>query len=80
MPRHVETSTATATALLPALGYDGAKRLLEAAERSGRGLRETALSEGLLTAGEFDALTSPEAVCRLGSPVVRTPAGAERSR
>jgi len=66
--RHVDSSTATATALLPALGYGGAARLLDAAARSGRGLRETAAAEGLLTGEEFDALTSPEAVCRLGSP------------
>ncbi|HYN42585.1 MAG TPA: lyase family protein, partial [Thermoanaerobaculia bacterium] len=68
--RHVNSSTATATALLPALGYDGAKRLLDAAALSGRGLRETAIAEGLLSGEEFDALTSPEAVCRLGSPDV----------
>jgi aspartate ammonia-lyase len=67
--RHVDSSTATATALLPALGYGGAARLLEAAALTGRGLRETAIGEGLLTAVDFDALTSPEAVCRLGSPV-----------
>ena len=66
--RHVDSSTATATALVPALGYDGARRLLDVAARSGRGLRETAIAEGLLSAGEIDALTSPEAVCRLGSP------------
>ncbi len=68
--RHVDSSTATATALLPALGYDGAKRLLDVAALSGRGLRETAIAEGLLSAEDFEALTSAEAVCRLGSPDV----------
>ena len=67
--RHVDASTATATALLPALGYGGASKLLDAATRTGRGLRETAVAEGLLTEEVFDRLTSPEAVCRLGSPV-----------
>lgn len=76
--QHVDASTATATALVPALGYDGASRLLAAAARTGRGLRETAVAEGLLTAAEFDALTSPEAVCRLGSPVAAP--GRERAK
>jgi aspartate ammonia-lyase len=66
--RHVESSTAAATALLPALGYEGALRLLERARERGLGLRETAIAEGLLTAEQFDDLISPEAVCRLGSP------------
>jgi aspartate ammonia-lyase len=66
--RNVDSSTATATALLPALGYGGAGRLLEAAARTGRGLRETAVAEGFLSGAQFDALTSPEAVCRLGAP------------
>ena len=48
---------------------EGASRLLAAAARTGLGLRETAVAEGLLSAEEFDALTSPEAVCRLGAPV-----------
>ena len=65
--RHVEASTATATALVSRLGYAGAGRLLEASRRSGRDVKSTAIAERLLTAGEFDELTSPEAVCRLGS-------------
>jgi aspartate ammonia-lyase len=65
--RHVATSTATATALAAKLGYATAARLLESSRRSGRGLKETSVAEGLLTAEEFEALTSAEAVCRLGS-------------
>ena len=64
----VENATASATALLPLLGYDGASRLVERARASGRGLKETAVAERFLTAEQFDALTSAEAVCRLGSP------------
>jgi aspartate ammonia-lyase len=65
---HVESSTATLTALVPALGYDGAARLGGMARASGRSLRDEAVASGLLTAERFDALTSAEAVCRLGSP------------
>jgi aspartate ammonia-lyase len=66
----VETSTATATALVPALGYSAAARLAAEAAASGRGIRELAVVGGLLDAAAFDALISPEAVCRLGSPDV----------
>jgi aspartate ammonia-lyase len=65
---HVESSTAAATALVPVLGYQGACRLVERALSAGKTIRETALAEGLLSAEQFDELTSPEAVCRLGSP------------
>jgi len=66
--RHVEGSTATATALVGALGYERASAIAAEAARSGRSVREAALASGTLTAETFDALTSPEAVCRLGSP------------
>ncbi len=66
----VETSTATATALVPALGYSAAARLAAEAAASGRGIRELAVVGGLRDAAAFDALISPEAVCRLGSPDV----------
>ena len=64
---HVENSTATATALVPAIGYEGACRLVKLAAESGGSIRETAIREGMLTAEKFDELVSPEAVCRLGS-------------
>jgi aspartate ammonia-lyase len=64
---HVENSTATVTALLPLIGYEAACRLIMTAEATRRSIKETALTEGLLTAEEFDELVSPEAVCRLGS-------------
>ena len=62
----VENATATATALLPLLGYERASALVEEAERTGRGLKEVALSSGGLTEAQFDELTSAEAVGRLG--------------
>jgi aspartate ammonia-lyase len=66
--RHVENATASATALLPLIGYERASALVEKARAGGRGLKETAVSEGFVTAAEFEACTSPEAVCRLGFP------------
>jgi len=65
---HVEGSTAIATALLPALGYEGACRVVKLAQEQGKSIREIVLSEGLLTAAQFDELISAEAVCRLGMP------------
>jgi aspartate ammonia-lyase len=65
--QHVESSTATATALVPAIGYEAACRLVESARRTGRTLKAAALDDGLLTAAQFDQLVGPEAVCRLGS-------------
>ncbi len=65
---HVDGSTAVATALLPALGYEGAAQLVHLAQQTGRTIRETALAEGLLTADQYAELTSPEAVTRLGTP------------
>ena len=65
---HLENSTAAATALLPAIGYERAGEAARLARDSGRCLRDTLISLGWLTGVEFDVLTSAEAVCRLGSP------------
>jgi aspartate ammonia-lyase len=64
--RDVESATASATALVPLIGYESANDLVLEAARDGRGLREVAVASGLVTARQFDELTSPEAVCRLG--------------
>jgi len=66
--KHVESSTATATALLPVIGYEGACRLVKLAAETGKTIKQLAIDEGMLTAEQFDELVSPEAVCRLGSP------------
>ncbi|MEI6986790.1 MAG: aspartate ammonia-lyase [Rhodospirillaceae bacterium] len=68
--RSVEGATASATALLPALGYETAGRIAAESASSGRSIRDIVTSRGLLDAAAFDALISPEAVCRLGSPEV----------
>ena len=66
--RQVENSTAAATALVPAFGYDRASEAARLARQNGATIRETVVTLGWLTCGEFDVLISPEAVCRLGLP------------
>ncbi|MBI5119153.1 aspartate ammonia-lyase [Candidatus Poribacteria bacterium] len=65
---HMENSTATATALLPLLGYEVASELVTLAGKMGKSIKDVAVSGGILTAEQFDELVNPEAVCRLGSP------------
>jgi len=69
---HVESSTATVTALLPELGYEKAGAVAERAQSTGRSVRRIVLEEGLLSEARFEELVSPEAVCRLGSPPMPT--------
>ena len=66
--RHIETSTATATALLQVLGYEGACKVAQRSKETGRTIREIITAEGLLAPEVFDELISPEAVTRLGVP------------
>ena len=65
---HVAASTAAATALVPLLGYEGAAKVARRAAETGVAVREAAIALGAVTAEQFDELTSPEAVCRLGAP------------
>lgn len=65
--QQVESSTATATALVSALGYEGAARAAHGARAEGKSLRQYVVGEKLLSEVEYAQLTSPEAVCRLGS-------------
>jgi aspartate ammonia-lyase len=64
---HVESSTATVTALLPALGYEVAGRLAREAADTGKTIRHLVTEQGLMSAEAFEQCISPEAVCRLGS-------------
>jgi aspartate ammonia-lyase len=69
---HVHNSTATLTALVERIGYDKAEHLAERLQQT-RGdttqtLRKFVTEQGWLTAAEFEELTSPERVTRLGSP------------
>jgi len=60
----VENATAAATALLPLLGYERTCELVSRLD--GRTLKEAGIQDGYFTAEQFNALTSPEAVGRLG--------------
>jgi hypothetical protein len=66
--QHVDTSTATLTALVAQIGYQPATELAAAAEREHKTIRALVLERGLLTADAFDRLIAPEAVLRLGLP------------
>lgn len=66
--RHVETSSAVATALLPALGYETATEVARKAAEMGRTVRDVAVNDGYVDEKTFDEMISPEAVCRLGMP------------
>lgn len=65
--QQVENSTAAATALLPALGYSRVCEAARLAQASGQTIRQIVLTQGWLSAAQFEELISPEAVCRLGS-------------
>ncbi len=57
--QNVENSLMLVTALNPHLGYDKASRIAKEAHRTGGTLRQAAVSLGLLTAEQFDALVVP---------------------
>jgi aspartate ammonia-lyase len=65
---HVHASSAAATALVPAVGYEAASEVARAAAAGGLTIRDAALAAGLVTAEQYDELLSAEAVCRLGMP------------
>jgi len=74
---HVESSTATVTALVGVLGYQNACALAQRAARTGETIGAIVTGDGLLTAEQFQALTAPEAVCQLGSRGQPVPASAD---
>jgi aspartate ammonia-lyase len=65
--RAVHGSTAVLTALVDRIGYERCTEIALAARREDKPIRQAVLEKGLLTAAEFDELTSPESVMRLGS-------------
>ncbi len=68
--RNVHNATALLTALIDKIGYDAAEQVAEEAAAGpcqDQDIRQLVISRGLLTAAEFDELTSPERVTRLGS-------------
>jgi aspartate ammonia-lyase len=65
----VENATATVTALLEKLGYDRCAQIAKLSQTSGKTIRQIVLEQNLMTEADFDALISPEAVCRLGHKI-----------
>jgi len=65
---HVDGSTATATALIPVLGYEKACQCAVQAQSDKKTIRQIVLEQGLLSQEQFDELIRPETVCRLGMP------------
>ena len=63
---HVHDSTAVATALVSTIGHERMCQVVKKAKDTNRTVKEVVLIEGLLSSQQFDELTSPEAVCRLG--------------
>ncbi len=64
--KNVENATATATALIPRIGYDNASRIAAMALNEKISVKEAALRLNLLSEADFEELISPEAVCKLG--------------
>ena len=58
----LQRSLMLVTALAPKIGYDNAAKIAKSAHLHGTSLREEALSSGLVSAAEFDALVRPEAM------------------
>jgi fumarate hydratase class II len=57
---HLDASLMLVTALTPRVGYDKAAAVAEKAHREGTTLRQAALSLGVVTGEEFDAVVRPE--------------------
>ena len=68
--QNVHSSTALLTAPVDRIGYGAAEQIAHAAAASPcgqRDIRRLVLDRGLMTAEEFDELTSPQRVTKLGS-------------
>ncbi len=68
--RNTHNSTTLLTALIEKIGYDMAEALareVSASHCGQRNVRQLVIERGLMTAEEFDQLTSPERVTKLGS-------------
>ena len=66
--RHVDASSAAATALVPEIGYDAACEIAKRAATLGQSVRAAAVDGGYVTGEQFDELLTAESVGRLGMP------------
>ncbi|NLF30784.1 MAG: aspartate ammonia-lyase [Planctomycetes bacterium] len=64
---HVDSSTAAATALIEAIGYDMAADAAVEARRTGADLRDVVVGRGLIDVEVYEQLIAPDRVNRLGS-------------
>jgi aspartate ammonia-lyase len=64
----VHSGTAALTALIDSIGYERAQEIGRYAREQGVDVRQAGNELGLVTLAEFDQLTAPESVNRLGSP------------
>ncbi len=65
--QNVRGSAALLTALVAAIGYDAAEQIARETAGGRQDIRQAVIARGLLTAEEFDELTSAERVMKLGS-------------
>lgn len=65
--RHVDSATATLTALVATIGYDAAQQAANAARQEQKPIRQVILERGLLTADEYARAVQPATVLQLGS-------------
>jgi aspartate ammonia-lyase len=65
--KNVENSTAVITALIPKVGYEKASAILKLAQENSISIKQASVQLQLIYEDEFEALISPEAVCRLGN-------------
>ncbi len=63
----IENSTATITALVEKIGYDKSAELAKYATKTGQSIKTAALENGVISEADFDFITSPEWVTKLGS-------------
>lgn len=64
---NVENSTASATALIPKIGYKKAEEIIRLAQKENLSIKEAALKSNFITQVEFEELITPESVCKLGN-------------
>ena len=64
--RHVESSLATLTVLLPELGYNKISEIIKELEKTDDSLKEYLIKNNYLSEERFTELTSPEAALSLG--------------
>ncbi len=75
---HVEGATATLTSLMEKLTHEQAAAVAEQARAEKKSIRQVVIERGLLTGEEFDQLSSPQSVMRLGYPLSERPSQPRR--